>query len=94
MATKRTGTSQAVRAGKTAAVVLAGGGAALPAFAGRRWEPCSFGSVAALGWVREPRASEGASAVALAEPKPTALHRIFVVPEGEPVAALFERIAA
>ena len=67
MATKRTGTSQAVRAGKTAAAVLAGGGAALPAFAGRRWEPCSFGSVAALGWVREPRASDGEPVAALLE---------------------------
>ncbi len=85
---------QAVRAGKPAAVVLAGGGAALPAFAGGRWEPCGFGSVAAFRWVREPRAAQGGSDVALAEPKPTALHRIFVVPEGEPVEALMAHISS
>src|SRR5215831_7271115 len=31
---------EAIRAGKPAAVVLAGGGAALPAFFGGRWVPC------------------------------------------------------
>jgi hypothetical protein len=85
---------QAVRAGKPAAVVLAGGGAALPGFPGGRWEPCSFGSVAAFRWVREPRAAAGESAVAPAEPKPTAVHRIFVVPEGEPVEALMAHISS
>jgi hypothetical protein len=83
---------QAVRAGKPAAVVLAGGSAALPAFAGGRWEPCRFGSVATFRWVREPRAAEGESASA--EPKPTALGRIFVVPEGEPVEALMAHISS
>jgi hypothetical protein len=85
---------QAVRAGKPAAVVLAGGGAVLPAFAGGRWEPCTLGGVAAFRWVREPRAAEGESVVAPAEPKPTALHRIFVVPEGEPVEALMAHISS
>jgi hypothetical protein len=85
---------QAVRAGKPAAVVLAGGGAVLPVSAGGRWELCRFGGVAAFRWVREPRAAEGESVVAPAEPKPTALHRIFVVPEGEPVEALMAHISS
>ena len=80
---------QAVRSGKPAAVVLAGGGAELPAFTGGRWEACTFGGVAAFRWVREPRAPE----VESAEPKRTALHRIFVVPDGEPVDALLTHIS-
>jgi hypothetical protein len=80
---------QAVRSGKPAAVVLAGGGAELPAFAGGRWQACTLGGVAAFRWVREPRAPE----VESTEPKRTALHRIFVVPDGEPVDALLTHIS-
>jgi hypothetical protein len=81
---------QAVRSRKPAAVVLAGGGAELPAFAGGRWQACMFGDVAAFRWVREPRAPEAESA----ERRRTALHRIFVVPQGEPVDALMTHISA
>src|SRR5439155_18055776 len=56
---------QAVRAGKPAAVVLAGGGAVLPAFTGGRWQACTFGNVAGFRWVRAPRPAEAQSA----EPK-------------------------
>ena len=80
---------QAVRSGKPAAVVLAGGGAELPAFTGGRWQPCTFGGVAAFRWVREPRAP----GVEGAEPTRTALHRIFVVPDGEPVDAVLTHIS-
>jgi hypothetical protein len=80
---------QAVRSGKPAAVVLAGGGAELPAFAGGRWQACTLGGVTAFRWVREPRAPEAEST----EPKRTALHRIFVVPDGEPVDALLTHIS-
>jgi len=73
----------AVRAGKPAAVVLAGGGAALPSFSGGRWAACSLGGVAAFRWVPERNAPE----VDGDEPRRTALHRIFVVPDGEPVQA-------
>jgi hypothetical protein len=75
---------QAVCSGKPAAVVLAGGGAELPVFAGGRWQPCTFGGVAAFRWVREPGAPEV---------ERTGLHRIFVVPEGEPVDALLTHIS-
>lgn len=80
---------EAVRSGKPAAVVLAGGGAALPAFAGGAWAPCSLGGVAAFRWVSEAGAEGGDDD---AEPKPTALHRIFVAPDGEPVDALMTHI--
>ena len=53
---------QAVRSGKPAAVVLAGGGAELPAFSGGRWQPCTFGGVAAFRWVREPITAQVESA--------------------------------
>ncbi len=76
---------EAIRAGKPAAVVLAGGGAELPSFSGGRWEPCAVGPVSAFRWVAE--ASEEA------EPKQTALARIFVVPEGEPVHELLAHIS-
>ncbi|MFQ5830738.1 MAG: hypothetical protein ACE5JD_16520 [Candidatus Methylomirabilia bacterium] len=76
---------EAVRSGKPVAVVLAGGGAELPRFSGGRWVSCAFGPVQAFRWVAE--ASEEA------QPKPTALARIFVVPEGEPVDALLTHIS-
>ena len=79
---------EAVQAGKPAAVVLAGGGAELPRFSGGRWAPCSIGPVAAFRWVPEASGPDGG------EPKPTALHRIFVVPDGEPVYALMAHIAS
>lgn len=80
---------EAIRSGKPAAVVLAGGGAALPSFAGGRWAPCGFAGVAAFRWVpaEAPVAAE-------AGPRPTALHRIFVVPEGEPVHGLLTHISS
>src|SRR5580765_8581607 len=74
----------AVRAGKPAAVVLAGGGAALPSFAGGRWVACRVGGIAAFRWVSEV----GAPQIGGDEQRRTALHRIFVVPDGEPVGAL------
>src|SRR5688572_22785384 len=79
---------EAIRSGKPAAVVLAGGGAALPSFAGGHWAACSFGAIAAFRWVPAavPGEPEG-------EPTRTALHRIFVVPEGEPVAALMSHVS-
>ncbi len=80
---------EAIRSGKPAAVVLAGGGVALPSFTGGRWAPCSIGPVAAFRWVADPPGPEDGG-----EPKPTALHRIFVVPDGEPVQALMEHIAS
>src|SRR5437879_2423675 len=40
----------AMRSGKPAAVVLAGGGAALPSFTGGRWVPCAVRGGAALRW--------------------------------------------
>jgi hypothetical protein len=54
---------EAVRSGKPAAVVLAAGDAALPSFAGSRWAPHAFRTVAAFRWVPEPRATnaEGGS---------------------------------
>lgn len=39
---------EAVRAGKPAAVVLVGGGAVLPVFAGGRWVPCRLGGIDAF----------------------------------------------
>jgi hypothetical protein len=81
---------EAIRAGKPAAVVLAGGGAVLPSFTGGRWVACALGSVAAFRWVPEPAAPEPDGAA----PKRTALHRIFVVPDGEPVHALMAHIAS
>src|SRR5205823_14745108 len=79
---------EAIRAGKPAAVVLAGGGAELPRFSGGRWAPCSIGPVAAFRWAPgKPGSDDG-------EAKPTALHRIFVVPDGEPVHALMEHISS
>ncbi len=77
---------EAARAGKPVAAVLAGPGAEIPAFSGGRWEACSLGPVAAFRWVAEASAE--------AEPKPTALARIFVVPQGEPVDALLTHISS
>ncbi len=80
---------EAIRSGKPAAVVLAGGGAALPSFTGA-WAPCSLGGVAAFRWML----AAGALDVDDAEPPRTVLHRMFVVPEGEPVDALMAHIAS
>jgi hypothetical protein len=77
---------EAIRSGKPAAVVLAGGGAALPSFTGGSWVACTLGGVAAFRWVTS--LEDGAA------PKRTALHRIFVVPEGEPVHALMTHISS
>ncbi|MFZ1058593.1 MAG: hypothetical protein WAP47_05310, partial [Candidatus Rokuibacteriota bacterium] len=60
-------------------------GAGLPVFSGGRWEACAIGPVPAFRWVAE--ASEEA------EPRTTALARIFVVPDGEPVDALLAHIS-
>src|SRR5439155_16535557 len=81
---------EAIRSGKPAAVVLAGGGAALPSFTGGRWAPCAFGGVAAFRWVAEAKTPEADDA----EPQRTALHRIFVVPDGEPVHSLLTHISS
>jgi hypothetical protein len=70
---------EAIRSGKPAAVVVAGGGVALPSFAGGAWAPCSLGGVAAFRWVPEPNAPDVHGDDP--EPKRTALHRIFVVAE-------------
>ena len=80
---------EAIRSGKAAAVVVAGGGAALPQFAGGRWLPCTFGSVAAFRWVPDPLATLDDPA-----PKVTELRRIFVVPEGEPMHSLMAHISS
>jgi hypothetical protein len=77
---------EAIRAGKRAAVVLAGGGAALPAFPGGRWVACPIDPVSAFRW--EPSAE-----VLPVVPPASALARIFAVPDGEPVEALMAHIA-
>jgi len=67
---------EAIRAGKPAAVVLAGGVAVLPVFERGRWAPCRLGVVEAFRWVAAPVAPE---------PRRRAwLGRVFQVPEGEP----------
>jgi hypothetical protein len=81
---------EAIRAGKPAAVVLAGGGAALPAFPGGTWAPCTIAGIAAHRWVPSAeRRSDDERAAA-----PSALHRIFVVPDGEPTDALLRHISS
>jgi hypothetical protein len=75
---------EAVQAGKPAAVVLAGGGAVLPAFASGRWAPCRFGAVEGFRW--QPEAPERA--------RPSWLARVFHVPDGEPINAQLEHIAS
>src|SRR5262249_49828273 len=75
---------EAIRSGKPAAVVLAGGGAALPSFTGGRWAPCAFGGVAAFRWGPEATTPQAHDI----EQPATALHPIFVVPDREPVPAL------
>lgn len=75
---------EAVRAGKPAAVVLAGGGAVLPAFTGGRWAPCHFGAVEGFRW--QPETSEPA--------RPSWLARVFKVPDGEPINTQLEHIAS
>jgi hypothetical protein len=67
------------------AVVVAGGGATLPAFPGGRWVPCPLGAEPGFRW--EPAETEEAT------PRPTALGRIFAVPDGEPVETLLAHIA-
>jgi hypothetical protein len=74
-----------VRAGRRVAVVVAGGGATLPDFPGGRWVPCALGPVPGFRWEPTDTASPA--------PRPTALSRIFAVPEGEPVEALLGHIA-
>jgi hypothetical protein len=74
---------EAIRAGKPAAVVLAGGGAVLPAFSGGQWVPCRLGSIEAFRW--QPGPVEPA--------RPSWLARVFRVPEGEPTQAQLEHIA-
>jgi hypothetical protein len=83
---------EAVRAGKPAVAVLAGGGATLPAFPGGRWAPCSLAGLAAFRWV--PRAPTRAAEGPAAHWPRTGLARIFVVPDGEPVHALLTHIAS
>jgi hypothetical protein len=79
---------EAIRAGRPAAVVLAGGGAELPAFAGGQWVACAIGPVAAHRWVRDAEDPDEP------ERRLTGLGRIFAVPEGEPVQGLLEHIAS
>src|SRR6185295_10343208 len=55
---------EAIRAGKPAAVVLAGGGAELPSFSGGAWVPCSIGPVAGFRWVARPDEAEPPSRTA------------------------------
>jgi hypothetical protein len=78
---------EAILAGKPAAVVLAGGGAALPSFPGGAWVACSIGPVAAFRWVARPDEAEPPS-------RKTWLARVFEVPEGEPTHALLSHISA
>jgi|GEM_PF-648150 len=78
---------EAIRAGKPAAVVLAGGGAVLPSFPGGAWAPCSIGPVAGFRWVARPDEAERPSGK-------TWLARVFEVPEGEPTHALLSHIAS
>jgi hypothetical protein len=81
---------EAVRSGRPAAVILAGGGAALPAFPGGQWVACTLGAVAAFRWVPQaaPEARDDGA------PRRTRLHRTFVVPDGEPVDALMTHISS
>jgi hypothetical protein len=78
---------EAIRAGKSAAVVLAGGGAELPSFSGGAWVPCSIASVPGFRWVARPDEAEQRSGK-------TWLARVFEVPEGEPTHALLSHISA
>jgi hypothetical protein len=78
---------EAIRAGKPAAVVLAGGGAELPGFAGGRWVACAIGHVGAHRWVPDSGDPDEP------EPKLTQLGRVFAVPEGEPIQALMDHIS-
>jgi hypothetical protein len=77
---------ESIRAGKPAAVVLAGGGAVLPSFAGGRWAPCRLGGLEAVRWVPEPEVPESRGRSWLA--------RVFQAPEGEPTHAQLEHIAS
>jgi hypothetical protein len=77
---------EAVRAGKPAAVVLAGGGAVLPVFSGGRWAPCRLGVVQAFRWVAAPERREPTRRSWLA--------RVFEVPEGEPTDAQLAHISS
>jgi hypothetical protein len=85
---------EAIRSGKPVAVVLAGGGAVLPVFSSGAWVLCSIGSVAAFRWVPAPAGQGREPDEAATERQPTTLHRIFVVPDGEPVQALMEHVAS
>ncbi len=82
---------EAIRSGKSAAVVLAGGGAALPVFTGGAWLACSIGPVAAYRWVPAPGSRKGDDAQPARKPW---LARVFQVPEGEPTHALLEHISS
>jgi len=77
---------EAVRAGKPAAIVLAGGGAVLPVFTGGRWVPCRLGAVQAFRWVASSERPEATRRSWLA--------RVFEVPEGEPTDAQLAHIAS
>jgi hypothetical protein len=76
----------ATRAGRRAAVVLAGGGAELPVVPGGRWAVCMLGPVAAYRWEPGPPAPPA--------PPPSSLARIFTVPDGEPVGALLAHVSS
>jgi len=77
---------EAILAGKSAAVVLVGGGAELPAFTGGRWVPCRLGTVSARRWMSIPGDT--------AEPSRSWLGRVFHVEEGEPTHALLSHISS
>jgi hypothetical protein len=79
---------EAIRAGKPAAVVLAGAGAQLPCFSGGQWAACAIGPVAAYRWVSDAGDPDEP------ERKLTELGRIFAVPEGEPIHELLEHISS
>jgi hypothetical protein len=77
---------EAIRAGKPAAVIVAGGGAELPIFRGGRWVRCQLGGVEAFRWESNAKAPEPARRSWLA--------RVFQVPEGEPTQAVLQHIAS
>jgi hypothetical protein len=77
---------EAIRAGKPAAVVVAGGGAEMPVFRGGRWVPCQLGGVEAFRWEPSAKVQEPGGRSWLA--------RVFQVPEGEPTHALLEHISS
>jgi hypothetical protein len=77
---------EAIWAGKPVAVVLAGGGAVPPSFAGGRWVPCRLGAVEALRWETDRKVAQPS--------QPSWVARVFRVPEGEPTHAQLTHISS